>query len=85
MILTRQTGQMSRHKCRRDMLGMKAMLRGRGLNDPNIMRLPAKLQGMLKGALENESRVLSKPVNNLVWRVDRNGCIHIYDKGIKVQ
>jgi len=80
-----QIGQMSRHKCPRTIAGMKAIMRGRGLNDPNILRLPDQLQGMLRGAMTNEAEVQKVPVRDLVWRVDRNGCIHIKTTGIKVQ
>ena len=84
-MLTPQIGQMSRHKCPRDISGMKVLMRGRGLNDRSILRLPAQLQGMLRGAMKDAAVNLKEDINNLVWRVDRNGCIHITDTRIKVQ
>jgi len=85
MFLTPQTGAMTRHKAPRDIIGMKVLCRGRGLKDPNVMKLPAQLQGMLKAAMKDAAEKLKEDVNTLVWRVDRSGVIHITDTRIKVQ
>ncbi len=85
MILGRGIGAMKRYKSPRVIHGMKVMCRGRGPNDANVSKLPAQFQGMLKAALQDHSEKTHEKVNNLVWRMDFNGCIHIYPAGIEVR
>lgn len=74
-----------RARCPRVIAGMKAIMKGRGPKDLNIKRLPAQLQGMLEAALKDAAENLKEDINNLVWRIDRNGCIHIKDTRMKIQ
>ena len=85
MIMQPQIGAMRGYKSPRVIHGMKAIAKGRGLNDPAMKRLPEKFQAMLKAAMQDATVKLKEKVNNLVWRMDRNGVIHITDTGIKVQ
>lgn len=84
-ILTRQVGTMKRFRSKKSIALGKALLRGRGPNDANISKLPAQLKGQLLAALKFESEKRPEPINDLVWRVDRNGTIHVYYRKLKVQ
>jgi hypothetical protein len=76
---------MTRHKSPRVIHGMRVMCRGRGPNDANVAKLPAQFQGMLKAAIKDHSEKTHEKPNNLVWRMDFNGVIHIYPAGIEVR
>ena len=78
-------GAMTRHKAPKVVLGMKPIMKGRGPNDSGLLRLPERLRGMILYALKDAAEYLKKDVDNLVWRVDRNGTVHITDKEVKVQ
>jgi len=78
-ILQKHTGAMTRHKSPRDVVLMQVLLQGRGSNDPNVAKLPIQLRAQLLYAIKDSSEQLKQPANNLVWRVDRSGIIHIKD------
>ena len=87
MILTPRNGMMTRHRAPSNIekAGMKVLVQGRGPRDPKIARMPKRLQGALRYMLKDAAKVLKHDINNLVWRIDKGGCIHVTDPTIKVQ
>jgi hypothetical protein len=78
-LLQKQVGAMRRIKTPRDKFLMQVLLQGRGPNDPNVAKLPPQLKAQLLYALKDYSESFKQPANNLVWRVDRSGVIHVKD------